>query len=418
MPRPVGGADVISLPLSAHEGFVLSRIDGYVSVSDISMMTGMQGVDLLPLLERLSDLGAVHLPWRAALGEEAHEALGSDAQAVASREPPHSTQPTQGGSSQPSAAKPAEQSGQGAGKAAHEAPLTPYDAPSNPPHFDAAELEHPAALGLAERRRIVFALHMIPDLTLYEQLGVEQQAERRAIRDAYFGMSKLFHPDAYFGQEMGAYRSMMETVFKQLTEAYEILSRKARRADYDRFLRASGRYHSCPPVRSEEPPPVGGDSAGAVVAVSAPSHAPSSPQSIPPPALPSRPRKPIAERRKMAAERMRRRFAAMRPEGAISGTRPVAPSVFTSEVSSVTTPAEESALQALQRQLRESPLRAAAYLEQAAAAAHGLLLRGDSAAARRVIDYILEQDPRHPRGLELAEQLPPVDPQRQGKSQG
>ena len=45
--------------------------------------------------------------------------------------------------------------------------------------------------------------------------GVKRDADKKQIRNAYFEMSKLFHPDAYFGKRVGSYKSKMETVFKR-----------------------------------------------------------------------------------------------------------------------------------------------------------------------------------------------------------
>lgn len=262
---------------------------------------------------------------------------------------------------------------------------TPYDDPEAAPAFDERELSEPSALGPAERRRVVYAYHMIQDLTLYEQLGVDKCDDRRAIRDAYFSLSKLFHPDAYFGVELGAYRAKMEAVFKQLTEAYEILNRKAKRADYDAFLRASGRWRSTPPPAAEGDKGEGEMGAREPLAAAA--------VTPPPPPAPPPPRKPLAERRQLAAERMRRRFAGLQ-----------APLAAAEPDASTAAPLE-SPLVALQRRLRESPLRAAAYMAQAVSAAQTAAQCGDHAAAERLVDHVLAHSPQHPQALALQAQL-------------
>jgi len=72
----------------------------------------------------------------------------------------------------------------------------------------------------------------------YECLGVPFTATKEEIRSAYFRLSKEFHPDTLFGRNIGVYRKRMETIFRRLTEAYEILGRSKNRQEYDRYLEA------------------------------------------------------------------------------------------------------------------------------------------------------------------------------------
>ena len=71
IPSPVAGIDILALPLSTLEGFVLSRADGSSSVEDIAMMVGVELDKLILILERLADLGAVQLPWLDAQRKQA-----------------------------------------------------------------------------------------------------------------------------------------------------------------------------------------------------------------------------------------------------------------------------------------------------------------------------------------------------------
>lgn len=62
----------------------------------------------------------------------------------------------------------------------------------------------------------------------YEVLGVEKSASQAEIRKAYRRLSKQYHPD--INKEEGA-----EEKFKELAEAYEILSDEQKRSQYDQF---------------------------------------------------------------------------------------------------------------------------------------------------------------------------------------
>ena len=62
----------------------------------------------------------------------------------------------------------------------------------------------------------------------YDVLGIDKNATKKEIRRAYRKLSKKYHPD--LNKEAGA-----EEKFKEITEAYEVLSDEERRAQYDRY---------------------------------------------------------------------------------------------------------------------------------------------------------------------------------------
>lgn len=65
----------------------------------------------------------------------------------------------------------------------------------------------------------------------YKILGVERGATEEDIKKAYRKLAHQFHPDKPGGDE---------TKFKEINEAYQILSDKSKRAAYDRFGTAEG----------------------------------------------------------------------------------------------------------------------------------------------------------------------------------
>ncbi len=62
----------------------------------------------------------------------------------------------------------------------------------------------------------------------YETLGVDKNATEEDIKKAYRALAQKYHPDRAHGDEKR---------FKQINEAYRILSNRERRAQYDRFGR-------------------------------------------------------------------------------------------------------------------------------------------------------------------------------------
>jgi curved DNA-binding protein CbpA len=202
------GVDVYSLPLNTKEGFVLSRIDDVSSVDDIAMMVGLKSNDLMAILDRLADLGAVQLSWR----------------------------PTKAKASPPPAANNnAETETTGLRGEAHPAVQRALAPPPIQPYTE-GELEERGDLSELQKRRVLGAFYGIEGKNYYQLLGVDNDADKKVIRSAYFELSRLFHPDSMFGKELGTFKTKMETVFKRLTEAYEVLGRSQRRKEYDEYL--------------------------------------------------------------------------------------------------------------------------------------------------------------------------------------
>jgi curved DNA-binding protein CbpA len=86
----------------------------------------------------------------------------------------------------------------------------------------------------------------------YELLELTRDAEPRAIKQAYFRLAQLLHPDRFFGRPLGEYAAVLKQVFSQVTRAYEELSSAPRRAAYDATL---GPPAISSPVRAPVPAP-------------------------------------------------------------------------------------------------------------------------------------------------------------------
>lgn len=131
-----------------------------------------------------------------------------------------------------------------------------------PPQADGIDLTD-------EERVAIDGAHLLrQDATHYELLGIAIDADRKAVRDAYFALSKRFHPDVYFKREIGPYRERIEGIFRALTRAYDVLGNPKQRAAYDQLLKSEGIVPSAPkhapaPPAAAAPAAPTGASAGA-----------------------------------------------------------------------------------------------------------------------------------------------------------
>lgn len=190
----VDGIDLRSLAIGPQEAFVLSRVDGVSSEKQIAAATGLDSESVLDCLSRLHNLGAIAYP-----GEE-----------------PQPTTPAAQQSASPGASEPR-------GGVQHVS-------------YDASLLDEPADLPNERKHQILQTFFALEEATHYELLGVPPTADKKEIKAAYFRVVNVFHPDRYFGKQLGSFKTKLEQVFARLTEAQDILTRKATRDEYDAYL--------------------------------------------------------------------------------------------------------------------------------------------------------------------------------------
>ncbi len=68
--------------------------------------------------------------------------------------------------------------------------------------------------------------------TFYDLLGISKDADGTAVKNAYFGLAKLFHPDRYHKAEATTLRRI-QAAFTNLAHAYETLKNPESRSAYD-----------------------------------------------------------------------------------------------------------------------------------------------------------------------------------------
>ncbi len=190
-PRPNTSADFSSLALSPTQGFVLSRVDGQASYAEICRLTGLERAATLEILRQLKAQKLILGP-----GEEL---------------PPRpATKPTK--------------------------PVTKART-SALERLDDGSAVGPAELvdwpdGDAELKARIVRLHRrLRQIPSHELLGVGVDADAITVKRAFASACKEFHPDRYFGKNLGAFKPKLAAIFARLTEALHETEaiRKARR---------------------------------------------------------------------------------------------------------------------------------------------------------------------------------------------
>jgi curved DNA-binding protein CbpA len=214
-PSPNPDVDFTSLSPTAEQYFLLSRLDGKLTVAELCKISGLGRRKTLESLELLARADAIDIP-----GYEAPSNPGPDASLDSA-----ATTPT--GASGVGKARKA------ASKVIPNYPVSPEDF-----EFDAALLALETPLSDDLRRQLICLHEQLEQMSFYDLFGLSPDASRKDIKKAYFRLSKRYHPDKFFRQDLGALGSMMETVFKEITRAYKILSKKQSRESYDAALAA------------------------------------------------------------------------------------------------------------------------------------------------------------------------------------
>jgi len=230
-PRVEPNCDVRRLPISPTEAFVLSRIDGTSGVRDLSNATGLPESTVAEALEHLSAVGAI--VYGAAKASTATKPSTPTQESAPARESaPRSPSPTPPGTPRP-------ESQSGPRVAVRDA------APTDPARgsgiervvrYDRSLLEEEVDIPMDQRMDLLDLFFAIEVVNHYDLLGVPFDADRKAIKQAYFERVNVLHPDRFFGKRIGSYKARIERVFTALTKAHDTLTKRQSRADYDAYL--------------------------------------------------------------------------------------------------------------------------------------------------------------------------------------
>ncbi|HLL55661.1 MAG TPA: DnaJ domain-containing protein [Myxococcaceae bacterium] len=96
----------------------------------------------------------------------------------------------------------------------------------------AAELAEAVDLDAARKQEILEREHALEGMNHFDVLELEPGATSEDVKRAFYELSKRFHPDRYFGKQLGSYKGRLERIFRRLSEAHTVLSDPNRREAY------------------------------------------------------------------------------------------------------------------------------------------------------------------------------------------
>ncbi len=75
-----------------------------------------------------------------------------------------------------------------------------------------------------DRKRDILQREALLGRDHWTVLGLKPGASAEAVKAAYFEASRRFHPDRYYGKNLGSYQGRLERIFHRLSEAHSVLS--------------------------------------------------------------------------------------------------------------------------------------------------------------------------------------------------
>ena len=201
VPKLSPSVDWSSLQLDDLKGFVLSRVDGRTTLAEIVLLTPFPEGQTVAILNELFARGVINIP---GVPKPMRPPLPGTTEASP---PPPPREPERA-----------------------PAPVVPVRVAVKPSSHIAAgtgELTPEAKRRIDEVHALVGG--EATPAGAARLLGVAPGADKKAVKRAYFALSKEFHPDRFFRKNIGDYERKLAQVFNAVKEAYETLDGAARR---------------------------------------------------------------------------------------------------------------------------------------------------------------------------------------------
>ena len=211
------GFDPLKAQVGPDEYFVLSRIDGMQTLREVLLATGLPVERAVTIVMKLRSIGALLLPG---------ETTAPPPASVPAPPIVRVTQTTPAAPITPPRGVPMGRTTQGvrsaAGTGSHELhlDLTLRD----PTGDELMGLAEECDLSDPDRRRILAMERLVDARDPWALLGLVHGADGRALKRAYFKISKDIHPDRYYGRNLGSFGARLSRVFEAVSRAYDRLT--------------------------------------------------------------------------------------------------------------------------------------------------------------------------------------------------
>ncbi len=241
-PAPAPDIDPQSLDSSptAEEYFILSRLDGSITVGQLCKTSGLGTAKTLKCLKRLQQHGLITLPG----GATANRPSSSKKSAPKKSDPSTATKSSETTKDEKKRRKKEE-------LAASICERFPCDFGSF--DFDEDLLGQQVELDDDFKKEVLFVHSQLDEVDYYQLLGVDTDVRRRGLRRAYFPMSKRYHPDRFYKKITGDYEPLIQGIFERITAAYQTLSDRNKRSEYDAALQQGCDAHATGASRGSTP---------------------------------------------------------------------------------------------------------------------------------------------------------------------
>jgi tetratricopeptide (TPR) repeat protein len=242
--------DLRELPLTPTDFFLFSRVEALSAtapprVADVLATSGQSASSAEQVLAKLVELGALVVEVRNSERASAPSSAPRTAQGEAAQRPDPRQRARDRKKELLAAQMRAVRSSDAKPTSSPDEPALPaarVDQPSTevqthrsildtiePAPEDDARLDSTLAVPIDRQRRLLVLRDRLRHIGHFELLGLEPVDDVRVVRRAYHAVSRDFHPDSYFGKNIGHFHGLFDDLFRRARLSYEFLLDAGRR---------------------------------------------------------------------------------------------------------------------------------------------------------------------------------------------
>jgi len=232
-----------TLPLGVRDAFVITQLDGRLTIEQVSEIVGLDTDELIEIAERLVQIGAAantekseRPAWTPRRDPRAEDDDDAPPPPRRSKRPSRAPSPIPRRSMSPKSMSPKSMSPKRSPTPSPRRTRRSVKAQTAVKPQSIGRNEGACELDQATQNTITDLDTKLPRLDHYAKLGVERDAEKKTIKRAYFAYVAKYHPDRFFGKKLGPLGAAIDRVFHLLTEAHDTLVDPMLRVQYDAKL--------------------------------------------------------------------------------------------------------------------------------------------------------------------------------------